>query len=113
MQHPRSACSSVRCVYITPEVPFAATRMGRVAPGGVPHGGPRRQWAGRGRIPKAEQTGLTRMEWSVREKRGEPGESFREGVLCVLLLILTVGLACVTLLHWTEDVPGTPCPRRL
>lgn len=47
-------------VYATPEVPFAATRMGRVAPGEVQHGGPRRQWAGRGCILKAEQTGLCR-----------------------------------------------------
>lgn len=51
---PALACA----VYITPEVPFAATQMGRVAPGGVQHGGPRRQWAGQGCILKAEQTGL-------------------------------------------------------
>lgn len=88
MQHPLSACSSVRCVYITPEVPFAATRMGRVAPGGVPHGGPRRQWAGRGRIPKAEQTGLTWMEWSVREKR-KPG--FFRGRAEVFTEMLKIG----------------------
>lgn len=52
------------------------------------HGGPRRQWAGRGCFLKAEHTGLMWMEWNVSEKR-EP--RFFTGQADVFTEMLEIG----------------------